>query len=158
MPRKIEKVALYSGELPKALFWKRGSRKADEPSFFRALSPGQIPDMRMLNNKRGERFYLGTITLGLSDSESSSDEISSFSSERLPCQLPVATRGCPQMNHGKIKELEHLVEDLRKNIKELQLKNLSLTNSVEKFQRVRTKKKAEMKNLKMERKRRNMVS
>ncbi|XP_062324680.1 trichohyalin-like isoform X2 [Osmerus eperlanus] len=120
MPRKIEKVALYSGELPKALFWKRGSRKADEPSFFRALSPGQIPDMRMLNNKR------------------------------LPCQLPVATRGCPQMNHGKIKELEHLVEDLRKNIKELQLKNLSLTNSVEKFQRVRTKKKAEMKNLKME--------
>lgn len=47
---------------------------------------------------RGERFYLGTITLGLSDSESSSDESSSFSSHRLPCQLPVATRGHPQMN------------------------------------------------------------
>ncbi|XP_046897750.1 uncharacterized protein LOC124481861 isoform X2 [Hypomesus transpacificus] len=150
MPRKIEKVALYSGELPKALFWKRGSRKDDEPSSFRALSPGQIPDMRMLKNIRGERFYLGTITLGLSDSESSSDESSSFSSHRLPCQLPVATRGRPQMNHGKINELEHLVEDLRKTIRELQLKNISLSNLVEKLQHVETRKKAEIKNLKME--------
>ncbi|XP_046898613.1 vicilin-like seed storage protein At2g18540 isoform X2 [Hypomesus transpacificus] len=122
----------------------------DEPSSFRALSPGQIPDMRMLKNIRGERFYLGTITLGLSDSESSSDESSSFSSHRLPCQLPVAKRGHPQMNHGKINELEHLVEDLRKTIRELQLKNISLSNLVEKLQHVETRKKAEIKNLKME--------
>ena len=42
------------------------------------------------------------------------------------------------------------MEDLRKIIKELQQKNVSLTNWVEKLQRVGTKKKAEMKNLKME--------
>ena len=54
------------------------------------------------------------------------------------------------LGSGKIKELEHLVEDLRKTIKELQLKNIDLTNWVNKLQRVETRKKADIKNLKME--------
>lgn len=42
------------------------------------------------------------------------------------------------------------MEDLRKTIKELQLKNIDLTNWVDKLQRVESRKKAEIKNLKME--------